>query len=142
MLGRSRQPDLVSEAKRSIWPYARQLRVDAKMRERVIAAFVAGFAAFQRARRLPRRPMTTTQLLADPVLRRQLHEALRQLEEAQKRVGHARSHRVRNSLIGLGSIAAIAAVLRSTPIRSLFSPPTSPNGQPTSAEIMSESPVT
>jgi hypothetical protein len=117
MLGRSRQPDLVSDAKRSIWPYARQLQGDPKLRERMIAALVAGFAAFQRARRLPRRP-TTVQLLSDPVLRRQIREAVKQLDEAQKRVEHAHSHRVRNSLIGLASLAAIAAALRTTPIRS------------------------
>jgi hypothetical protein len=63
-------------------------------------------------------PRATAQLVADPVLRRELHEAVKHLEEAQKRVQHRRSHRLRNSLLVLAGAGAVAAALKTAAIRS------------------------
>jgi hypothetical protein len=119
MIGRGRRGDVIAEARRSVRPYARQLQEDEKLRRRLLAALAASFAAWERMQHLTRR-RTAQQLVADPVLRRELHVTLRRLDEAQKRIQRARSHRLRNTLYILGGLGAVASVARSLRVRLWF----------------------
>ena len=118
MIGRSRYSDVVANARRSAWPYARQLQEDEKLRQRLLAAVAACLAAWGRMRQLTQLSRRAAQLVADPVLRHELHEAMRQLEQAQKRISHARSHRLRNTLLVVVGVGTVVAALQSVRIRS------------------------
>jgi hypothetical protein len=120
MIERSRYSGVVADAKRSVWPYARQLQEDEKLRRNLFAALAAGLAAWERITQLTRLSRRTAELVADPVFRREFHDAVRQLEEAQKRIEHARSHRLRNTLLVVAGAGAVATALKSVHIRSWF----------------------
>lgn len=120
MIGGRRYSDAFADARRSIWPYARQLREDEKLRQRLLAALAACLAAWGRMKQLTQLSRRMAQLVGDPILRRELHEAVRQLEEAQKRIEHSRRHRLRNVLLAAVGVGAAAAALQSVRIRSWF----------------------
>jgi hypothetical protein len=120
MIGGRRYSDAVADARRSIWPYARQLQEDEKLRQRLFAALAACLAAWGRMRQSTQLRRRMAQLVSDPVLRRELYEAARQLDEAQKRIEHGRRHRLRNVLFAAVGVGAAAVALRSVRIRPWF----------------------
>jgi hypothetical protein len=118
MFGRSRYVEAVSDATRSLGPYAERLRDDEKLRRSALAAVAATLAAWQRVRELPRLRATAAQLVGDPVLRRELAEALDQIREVEERMRPKRRHRVRNLLVLLTGAGAVVVALRMEPARS------------------------
>jgi uncharacterized membrane protein len=102
--------DAVRDAKDSLAGYVDPL-ADEKLRRRLAAAIAAGAAAQRRARRQAGLMGIAQRLASDPVLRGQLIEMSRQLQKAQKRAKHARSHKLRNTvLIVTGAGVVVASV--------------------------------
>src|SRR5262245_44863652 len=120
MFGQSRYRAALSGARDSVWPYAGRMLDDEKMRQRVFAAAAAGFAAWQRARQLPRLRATAVLLASDPVLRHELERMVTQLQKAQERVERRRSHRLRNAFVGLAGVGAVVVAWRTPAVRSGF----------------------
>ena len=89
----------VTDAADAVVGYVDPLAKDEKLRQRLVAAVLAGAAARQRIRRQTGLPGLARRLAADPVLRAQLIELGTQLQAAQKRAKKASSHKLRNTVL-------------------------------------------
>ena len=117
MFGRSGARVAVGDAASGISGYGAELVQDGKLRERLMAAIVAGAAARRRARRRAGVRGFMQQLAADPVLRAKVGEMLAQLQKARGRVERRRSHKVRNSVLVLAGFGATAAAVSVPSVR-------------------------
>jgi hypothetical protein len=107
MIGRRGRTDTIADAAGAVSAYAE----DERLRERLLAAASAAIAARERARQQASRAATSIRLARDPVLREELAEMTRQLKKAQERAQRKRTHKLRNRLLALVSLAVVAAAL-------------------------------
>ena len=117
MFGRNGARTAVRDAASGVSGYGTEIVQDEKLRERLMAAIVAGAAARRRARRRAGIRGFAQRLAADPVLRAQLGEMLAQLHKARRRVDRRRSHRVRNSVLVLAGFGAASAAVAIPSVR-------------------------
>jgi uncharacterized membrane protein len=117
MFGGNSARTAVGDAASELSGYGTELVQDEKLRERLMAAIVAGAAARRRARRQAGVRGFVQRLAADPVLRAQVGEMLAQLQKAQRRVERRRSHKVRNSLLVLAGFGAASAAVSVPSVR-------------------------
>jgi uncharacterized membrane protein len=117
MLGRNAAPTAVADAASELSGYGTKLVKDEKLRERLVAAIVAGAAARHRARRQAGVRGLVRRLAADPVLRGQLTEMVVQLQKARHRVVKGRGHKVRNSILVLAGFGAASAAVSLPSVR-------------------------
>jgi uncharacterized membrane protein len=117
MLGRNGAPTAVADAASELSGYGTKLVKDEKLRERLVAAIVAGAAARHRARRQAGVRGLVRRLAADPVLRGQLTEMVVQLQKARHRVVKRRGHKVRNSILVLAGFGAASAAVSLPSVR-------------------------
>jgi uncharacterized membrane protein len=117
MFGRNGAQTAVADAASELSGYGTKLVEDEKLRERLMAAIVAGAAARRRARRQAGMRGHVRRLAADPVLRGQLTEMVVQLQKARQRVEKRRSHKVRNSILVLAGFGAASAAVSLPSVR-------------------------
>ncbi len=117
MFGRNGASTAVADAASELSGYGTTLVEDEKLRERLMAAIVAGAAARRRARRQAGVRGFALRLATDPVLRGQLAEMVVQLQKARRRVEKRRSHKVRNSLLVLAGFGAASAAVSVPSVR-------------------------
>ena len=111
MLGRNGARTAVADAASELSGYGTELVEDEKLRERLMAAIVAGAAARRRAKRQAGVRGFARRVATDPVLHAQLAEMVAQLQKAQRRVQRRRSHKVRNSIVLLAGFGAASAAV-------------------------------
>ena len=117
MLGRNGARTAVADAASELSGYGTELVEDEKLRERLMAAIVAGAAARRRAKRQAGMRGFARRVATDPVLHGQLGEMIAQLRKAQRRVERRRSHKVRNSILLLAGFGAASAAVSIPGIR-------------------------
>jgi uncharacterized membrane protein len=103
--------EAVADAADAVVGYVDPLAKDEKLRQRLVAAVLAGAAARQRIRRQTGLPGLARRLAADPVLRAQLIELGTQLQAAQKRAKKARSHKLRNTVLFVSGVGMVVAAV-------------------------------
>src|SRR3954452_14315948 len=99
--------EAVADATDAVVAYVDPVAKDEKLRQRLVAALLAGVAARQQIRTQTGLAGLLRRLGADPVLRAQLMELGTQLQAAQRRAKKARSRKVRNAVLfasGLGMV--------------------------------------
>src|SRR5688572_16828574 len=111
MLGRNGARTAVADAASELSGYGTELVEDEKLRERLMAAIVAGAAARRRAKRQAGMRGFARRVATDPVLHAQLAEMVAQLQKAQRRVQRRRSHKVRNLIVLLAGFGAASAAV-------------------------------
>ena len=111
MFGRNGARTAVSDATSELTGYGTELVRDEKLRERLMAAVVAGAAARKRARRQAGMRAFVQRLAADPVFRAQVGEMFVQLQKAKRRVERRRSHKLRNAVLVLAGFGAASAAV-------------------------------
>jgi hypothetical protein len=117
MFGRNGAPTAVADAASELSGYGTKLVKDEKLRERLMAAVVAGASARRRARRQAGVRGLVRRLAADRVLRGQLTEMVVQLQKARHRVEKRRGHKVRNSILVLAGFGAASAAVSLPSVR-------------------------
>src|SRR3954454_14208618 len=106
--------EAVTDAADAVVGYVDPLAKDEKLRQRLVAAFLAGAAARRRIRRQTGLTGRVLRLAADPVLRAQLIEVGTQLQAAQKRATKARSQKVRNTVLFVSGVGMVVAAVPAT----------------------------
>ena len=101
---------IVARAVDNLSPYADRL-TDEKLRQRLIAAVIAGAAARRRAKRQAGLAGLVRRLEAERVLRAQVTQAVAQLQRVSGRAPKKRSHKRRNLVLFLTGAGMIVAAL-------------------------------
>ena len=110
MLGREKGPTAIAaDVASAITPYTDQLAHDPKLRQRLAAALRASVIAGARARRHTGTFGVMRGLASNPVFKRQIAEAIVDVQEAKRRIDRRRHRRTRvvTALVGLAAIAAL-----------------------------------
>jgi uncharacterized membrane protein len=117
MFGRNGAPTAVAGAASELSGYGTDLVKDEKLRQRLMAALVAGAEARRRAKRQAGVLGFARRLASDPILQAQLVEMFVQLQKAQRRVERRRSHKLRNSVVVLAGFGAASAAVSLPSVR-------------------------
>jgi len=91
--------------------YVDPLAKDEKLRRRLLAAVAAGAAARQRARSQAGLRGLVTRLASDQVLHAQVAEVVAELQAAQKRAKQVHSHKLRTTMVLVGSAGVAVALI-------------------------------
>lgn len=113
MLGvkRQTQMDKVKSAVRDAIAYADEVAGDERLRDDLRAAMGHGVEARDRFRKDVAAGNIATRLANDRKLRKKVRAMLEDLDSASERVRRKKRHRLRNGLLVLGGIGAIAAAI-------------------------------
>ena len=117
MFGRNGARGAVADAVGELSSYGTDVVEDEKLRQRLLAAVVAGVGARQRAQRQAGLMGLARRLASDPILRAQAMEMVVQLQKARKRVERRRSHKLRNSFVLLAGFGAASAAVSVPAVR-------------------------
>jgi uncharacterized membrane protein len=117
MFGRNGAPTAVADAASELSGYGTDLVKDEKLRQRLMAALVAGAEARRRVKRQAGVLGFARRLASDPVLQAQLVEMFVQLQKAKRRVERRRSHKLRNSVVVLAGFGAASAAVSLPSVR-------------------------
>ncbi len=130
---RSKPRDVAAGVVGAVSPYADQLAHDPVLRRRLAKAIVAAAAAQAQARRRSGFGGLALRLASDAMLRRQIAEAVAQLQQGKERIEHRR--RLRSRVVVLSLAGAGLAVLALPVVRSKL------HGAATESAAPAESPL-
>ena len=107
---RRSQMDKVKEAVRDAVAYVDEIAGDERLRADLRAAIAHGKEARRQVGKDVAAGTVATRLAHDPKLRRNVRAMLDDLDSASERMRRRKTHRLRNSLLVVGSVAAALAV--------------------------------
>jgi uncharacterized membrane protein len=113
MLERNKTTAL-KESAASASEFAASLAMDKKFRKELLSAISHGTLAQKRAARKIGFYAAMLRLKQDPMLRRELNRMMSSLDKAWSRVEKKRSHKLRNTVLVLGTAGGVAAIVVKT----------------------------
>jgi hypothetical protein len=116
LLGSERRPvEIAADVAAAIAPYTNRLAHDRELRAHLTDAIQASVTAGKRARRHTGKSGLMWAVASDPVLKRQIAEAIVDVQIAKRRIDRSRRRRrvrVVTGLVGVGAIALALPMIR------------------------------